>query len=177
MEEQTTVCEVETWEEEYNPCDYFIEQVPASINPLFCVKGINFESLFRVLHHNDKEDVEDLLKTRDKPLVKVPVHHYRLMSSYRNDNDRYTVYNYYNWIDWYDKVVYDDGFPPSFSSKLKKVLAVSWKNLQMCRKSKEMWYKKMETTTDKKLKAYYRKQAEKEKRNAWKRSKIYNEWA
>ena len=165
-------------QEEFDPTDYYCEEVPsASINPLFCVKGINFENLFRVLHHKDKEDIEDLLATRDKPLVEVPVHHYRLMSSYRNNKDRYTVYCYYNWEDGYDKVVYDDDFPESYSSKLNKILSVSRENLQRCRLSKEVRYKKMVKATDKKLKTYYRKRAESEKHNCHYRSKIYNEWA
>ena len=186
-----------TEQEEFDPTDYYCEEVPsASINPLFCVKGIDFNRLFRVLHHNDHEDIDDLLATRDKPLVEVPVHHYRLMNSYRNDNDNYTVYQYYNWEDWYDKVVYDDDFPESFSSKLKKVLSVSWKNLQLCRLSKEVWYAKLNEISEreakrksehepdkevldyfKKRKAYYRKRAEVEKHNCHYRSKIYNERA
>ena len=94
--ETEELIEVQDTDEEYSPCDYYCEDVPASINPLFCVKGIDKERLFRVLHHRDKEDIDDLLATRDKPIVPVKVLHYRLMDTERNDNDRYTVYHYFN---------------------------------------------------------------------------------
>ena len=166
--------QVQDTDEEYSPCDYYVDQVPASINPLFCVKGINFDNLFRVLHHNDKEDIEDLLDTRDKPMVPVKVLHYRLMDKERNDNDRYTVYHYFNWVEAYDKVVYDDDFPVTFTQKKKKILSIARDNLQKCRKSKEMWYNKMNTETDKSMKSWYRREAEKEKHNCRYRDKIYN---
>ena len=160
--------------EEFDPTDYYCEQIPASINPLFCAKGIDFDRLFRVLHHNDKEDIDSLLKTRDKPLVVVPDFHYRLMDTVRNDNDRYVVKHYYNGFDWYDDIDYDDDYPESFTKKKDRVTATAWKNLQECRKCKEVWYIKMQEATSKKLKAYYRKRAETEKHNCRHRDKIYN---
>lgn len=171
---ENEMLEIVDTDEEYSPCDYYCEDIPASINPLFCVKWIDKDRLFRVLHHNDEENIEDLLSTRDKPLVAVPVMHYRLMDKERNDNDRYTVYHYFNGEEWYDEVRYDDDFPEPRYSKIKKVLAIARDNLEKCRASKEMRYIKMKNCKDKGKKKRYRKQAETEKHNCWYRDKIYN---
>lgn len=161
--------------------DYYCEDVPsASINKLFFIKGINFDNLFRVLHHKDVEDVDNLLETRDKPLVPTPKqNHYRLMDVERNDNFGYTIYHWYNWTEARDEVRYDDTefrfrFYDRPSEKRKKVLAVARDNLQKCRASKEMRYIKFNEEKDKNKRLFYKKQAEAEKHNCRYRDKIYN---